>query len=330
MLSFACPKFIATMLRSSLAFQAAESACEIPEALEAWSKRCPLGKSASSSSAKLFKFIRLLYWKSERCFQCYFFRISSCAHLSTCLPFHSLSVDIARNERHEPEPNLHCNWNLIESSSRFRLVECKENETLSREHVWGLLQSLRDNIYSFIHFRQYSLLESDGTRRTVDYVSCLINQSHQTRLENHFVCQTADAVNGFNAVVTKSAGESVAKVYAPAPTKLIAAAPAKVFSAPIYAAPTKLIASQPVYASARYYSAPAQVVAAPQSFRYVQQPSVAYHHSPIVSHAPLLSAAYHSPIYSHQPYYHAPATAVVSHSSPLTYHHAPSAAIIHH
>jgi hypothetical protein len=156
---------------------------------------------------------------------------------------------------------------------------------------------------------QYSLIESDGTRRTVDY--------------------TADAVNGFNAVVTKSAAET--KVFA-APTKLIAAAPAK-FVQPIYAAPQKYIAAAtPVH---QVYSALAQVYHAPQPLKYVQQPAVTYHapahivsHEPshIVSHAPLVSSYHAAPAYYSQ--YHAAPTHVVSHS-PLAYH-APAAAIIHH
>ncbi|CRL00653.1 CLUMA_CG013913, isoform A [Clunio marinus] len=132
---------------------------------------------------------------------------------------------------------------------------------------------------------QYSFIESDGTRRTVDY--------------------TADDVNGFNAVVTKTAAEvPVTKVIAsPPPTKLIAA--------PIYAAP------EPVIASARVYTAPA-----PQPYKIIQGRT----YTPVVSHAPVVSATYSAPIYSHESYYHTPT--VFSHS-PLTYH-APATAIIHH
>lgn len=143
------------------------------------------------------------------------------------------------------------------------------------------------------------------------------------------ISQTADAVNGFNAVVTKSAAET--KVLA-APTKLIAAAPAK-FVQPIYAAPQKYIAAAPVH---QVYSSPAQVFHAPQAVKYVQQPTaVAYHapshivsHEPshIVSHANLVSSYHAAPAYYSQ--YHAGPTHVVSHS-PLAYH-APAAAIIHH
>lgn len=55
------------------------------------------------------------------------------------------------------------------------------------------------NFNSNLLFSQYSLVEPDGSRRTVDY--------------------TADPINGFNAVVTKSGD--------PAPAKIIAAPIAK-------------------------------------------------------------------------------------------------------
>lgn len=183
---------------------------------------------------------------------------------------------------------------------------------------------------SLLVLSQYSLIESDGTRRTVDYVS-LKRHSLQIELQVLImrISQTADAVNGFNAVVTKSAAET--KVFA-APTKLIAAAPAK-FVQPIYAAPQKYIAAAtPVH---QVYSAPAQVYHAPQPLKYVQQPAVTYHapahivsHEPshIVSHAPLVSSYHAAPAYYSQ--YHAAPTHVVSHN-PLAYH-APAAAIIHH
>lgn len=129
--------------------------------------------------------------------------------------------------------------------------------------------------------------------------------------------------------MTKSAGEH------PAPTKYIATSPAKLLS-PIVAAPAKIVTHQPIVTSAAVYSAaPAPVYHAPQQYSLIQRPAVAYHHAPVVSHAPLVSTAYHAPIYSHDShdsydsYYHAPTHHVVSHS-PLTYHHAPSAAIIHH
>lgn len=75
----------------------------------------------------------------------------------------------------------------------------------------------------------YSLLESDGTRRIVDY--------------------TADDHNGFNAVVRKEA--AITKIAAP----IIAAAPAKIayapqahysYAQPIVAAPAHVSYAQPI------------------------------------------------------------------------------------
>ncbi|PBC25168.1 cuticle protein 21-like [Apis cerana] len=95
----------------------------------------------------------------------------------------------------------------------------------------------------------YSLIEADGTRRTVDY--------------------TADPVNGFNAVVRKEAAAAAPVAYA-APVAKIAAAPvayaapvAKIAAAPVaYAAPVAKIAAAPVA-----YAAPvAKVAAAPLAY----------------------------------------------------------------
>jgi hypothetical protein len=66
---------------------------------------------------------------------------------------------------------------------------------------------------------QYSLLEADGTTRTVDY--------------------TADPINGFNAHVTRSGHAvhpaPVVKAYAHAAPAYVHAAPAYAHAAPIYA-----------------------------------------------------------------------------------------------
>lgn len=84
---------------------------------------------------------------------------------------------------------------------------------------------------------QYSLLDADGTKRTVDY--------------------SADDVNGFNAVVRKD----------PA---VIAAAPA-VISAPVVTAP---VVSAPAVIAARsyspYYSSP--IIAGPSVYSYGHAP----------------------------------------------------------
>ncbi|XP_034831041.1 larval/pupal rigid cuticle protein 66-like [Maniola hyperantus] len=85
---------------------------------------------------------------------------------------------------------------------------------------------------------QYSLLDADGTKRTVDYA--------------------ADDVNGFNAVVRKDPAVVATPVVAAAP---VAAAPAVVaartYAPTVYAASAPVYtASAPVYA-ARTYAAPA-------------------------------------------------------------------------
>ncbi|XP_045459177.1 larval/pupal rigid cuticle protein 66-like isoform X3 [Melitaea cinxia] len=76
---------------------------------------------------------------------------------------------------------------------------------------------------------QYSLLDADGTKRTVDYA--------------------ADDFNGFNAVVRKDP--------AVVATPVVAAAPAVVASAPA------VVASAPAVVAARTYAAPAFVASAP-------------------------------------------------------------------
>ncbi|XP_045459176.1 larval/pupal rigid cuticle protein 66-like isoform X2 [Melitaea cinxia] len=76
---------------------------------------------------------------------------------------------------------------------------------------------------------QYSLLDADGTKRTVDYA--------------------ADDFNGFNAVVRKDP--------AVVATPVVASAPAVVASAPA------VVASAPAVVAARTYAAPAFVASAP-------------------------------------------------------------------
>ncbi|XP_038113753.1 larval cuticle protein A2B [Culex quinquefasciatus] len=127
---------------------------------------------------------------------------------------------------------------------------------------------------------QYSLVEPDGTRRTVDY--------------------TADPVNGFNAVVSKSADAAIVKT--------VAAAPAIVKT---------------------YAAAPAIVAHHAPTVTYAHAPAVVAHHAPAYTyaHAPATAVvAHHEPAYA---YAHAPAVAVAHHAPALTtYAHAP--AYVHH
>jgi hypothetical protein len=109
----------------------------------------------------------------------------------------------------------------------------------------------------------YSLLEADGTRRTVDY--------------------TADPVNGFNAVVRKEPAGLAVKAVAAAPVVAKVAAPvayaaphyhaAPAYAAPAYAAPAyaKFAAPAISYAAPHYHA-----YAAPAKFAYAA-PAL-YHH----------------------------------------------------
>ncbi|CAH0402382.1 unnamed protein product [Chilo suppressalis] len=90
----------------------------------------------------------------------------------------------------------------------------------------------------------YSLVDPDGTRRTVDY--------------------SADSVNGFNAVVRKEPLVAAAPVVAAAP----AVVPARIAAAPVAAAP--VVAAAPAVLPARVAAAP--VVAA----RYTAAVPAAY------------------------------------------------------
>ncbi|XP_055604473.1 uncharacterized protein LOC129752728 [Uranotaenia lowii] len=136
---------------------------------------------------------------------------------------------------------------------------------------------------------QYSLVEPDGSVRTVDY--------------------TADDVNGFNAVVTKS-GPSVHA--APAHVAHVAAAPiVKTIAAPavVAHAPTvvKTIAPAPV-AYAHAPVAYAKTYAAPAVYAHHAAPAVYAAHA-----APAVYAA-HSPVYGHA---YAPAHAAVEYHGKL-------------
>ncbi|KAJ8726631.1 hypothetical protein PYW07_001329 [Mythimna separata] len=119
---------------------------------------------------------------------------------------------------------------------------------------------------------QYSLLDADGTKRTVDY--------------------TADDVNGFNAVVRKDAAVVSAPVVAAAPA-IVAAAPAVVAAAPEVVA-ARTVVGPSVYSAGvapAFYaaqSAPA-FYSAPSVYSY-GAPSVYAYGAPSVYSAPLTYA----------------------------------------
>ena len=104
----------------------------------------------------------------------------------------------------------------------------------------------------------YSLVEPDGSRRTVEY--------------------TADPVNGFNAVVHKDAPSHVVKAVAAAPVAYAAKAVAPVaYAQPAYAHAAYAQPAYATYAAApvakvAYSAAPAVAVASYSS------PHVTYHH----------------------------------------------------
>ncbi|XP_061399214.1 larval cuticle protein A2B-like [Musca vetustissima] len=119
---------------------------------------------------------------------------------------------------------------------------------------------------------EYSLIDADGYKRTVQY--------------------TADDVNGFNAVVQREPlGHAVVKTVAPvahyaAPATVVKhVAPVAHYSAPVahYTAPTVVKTVAPV----AHYAAPADVVktiapvahyAAPTHYATYETPAYSYHH----------------------------------------------------
>uniref|UniRef100_A0A336LRF8 CSON001899 protein n=1 Tax=Culicoides sonorensis TaxID=179676 RepID=A0A336LRF8_CULSO len=131
---------------------------------------------------------------------------------------------------------------------------------------------------------EYSLIEPDGSKRTVAY--------------------TADPIHGFNAVVSKS-GEThqVESVPLVKPLKYVAPA-AKI----VTATPVKYVAAAPL----KYYSAPARITAtpaityAPTASYYSHAPIVASH-APYYTHtaaaAPIVTATHGAAYYSHAPYF---------------------------
>ncbi|KAI5640670.1 insect cuticle protein domain-containing protein [Phthorimaea operculella] len=150
---------------------------------------------------------------------------------------------------------------------------------------------------------QYSLLESDGTKRTVDYA--------------------ADDYHGFNAVVRKD--PVVAPVVAAAPVApavvgpvvapaRIAAAPAVAAHGPVLGAHAHVLAAPaPVLAPAPVVAAPAAVVAAPAvaHSHTVSTHTVSAGPGVYAAAAPVLSRTYAAPVHAHLAY--------APHATPLAY-----------
>ena len=140
----------------------------------------------------------------------------------------------------------------------------------------------------------YSLLEADGSKRTVDY--------------------TADSENGFNAIVRKEAATKIA-------TPVIAAAPAKI----AYAQPAPVGYAQPAqikYAQAApvSYAQPAQLnYAQPAQFSYAQPAQFSYAQPAQLRYAQPAQFSYAQPAqlnYAQQAQL-SPATAHITHAQPI-------------
>ncbi|KAK4885546.1 hypothetical protein RN001_001817 [Aquatica leii] len=111
----------------------------------------------------------------------------------------------------------------------------------------------------------YSLIDSDGTKRTVHY--------------------SADDHNGFNAVVSKepiavkAVAPAVAKIAAPALGYAAPAFAGHAYAAPAYAAPAYSYAAAPAFAK---IAAPALNYAAPAYAKVAAAPAISYAHAPAV------------------------------------------------
>ncbi|XP_016997569.2 larval cuticle protein A3A [Drosophila takahashii] len=139
---------------------------------------------------------------------------------------------------------------------------------------------------------EYSLIDADGYKRTVQY--------------------TADPINGFNAVVNR---EPLVKAVAVAPVVKTVAAPVAHYAAPAayasYAAPAVVKTVAPV----AHYAAPAVVKTVAPVAHYAA-PAVA---APVAHYA---APAHYAATYAAPAHYAAPAAAYTSYSAPaVAYHH---------
>ncbi|KOC62887.1 Cuticle protein, partial [Habropoda laboriosa] len=117
----------------------------------------------------------------------------------------------------------------------------------------------------------YSLIEADGTKRTVDY--------------------TADSVNGFNAVVRKEPLSLAVKTVAAAPVavKTVAHAPLA------YAAPIAKIATPIAHAQTLTYAAPVAKIATPFTVAHAAPVAVAHSAPVAVAHSAPVAVAHAAP-----------------------------------
>ncbi|VVC35902.1 Insect cuticle protein,Chitin-binding type R&R consensus [Cinara cedri] len=97
-----------------------------------------------------------------------------------------------------------------------------------QDHLTGDSKSQHESRHGDVVHGSYSLVDPDGTKRTVDY--------------------TADPHNGFNAVVTK---EPLVKAYAPAPAAVY---PIKAYAPAPAVYPAAVKAYAPIYPAIKAYA----------------------------------------------------------------------------
>ncbi|XP_044731021.1 larval cuticle protein A3A-like [Chrysoperla carnea] len=160
---------------------------------------------------------------------------------------------------------------------------------------------------------QYSLVEPDGSQRTVDY--------------------TADPINGFNAVVSKSSPAVAVKAAVAAPVAAYAAAPAiaKVHAPTLAysAAPALSYAAAPAIAKVH---APAVAYSAAPALSYAAAPAYARLAAPAYAAAPALSYAAAAPAlrYAAAPAYARLAAPALSYAAAPALSYAAAPAYYHH
>lgn len=143
---------------------------------------------------------------------------------------------------------------------------------------------------SFFFRPQYSLIEPDGSRRTVDY--------------------TADPVNGFNAVVTKNEVEQhlplvkAAKTVV-APTTIAYTAPTAVAAEPVHTvtyhtAPAKIVSSARLVGPTRYVAA-ARIVAPSVTYATAAPIRAFSYTTPLKAFVAPKTVAYSAPIKAYAP-----------------------------
>lgn len=107
----------------------------------------------------------------------------------------------------------------------------------------------------------YSLVEPDGSIRTVDYVS--IYYFLNCSVDWNVSYKTADDINGFNAVVSKTAPTvHSAAVHTPVVKQQVIAAPAPIHVEPL----AHQAVHQPIYSGVQHVSSPI-VQVAPQVYK---------------------------------------------------------------